>query len=59
MRPESYREKSEAIARECGFEPIYAPMIKLEGVKDDGFELLCRESLTELRIMLFSQVQTE
>jgi uroporphyrinogen-III synthase len=38
MRPESYREKSEAIARECGFEPIYAPMIKLEGIKDDGFE---------------------
>jgi uroporphyrinogen-III synthase len=35
MRPESYREKSEAIARECGFEPIYAPMIKLEGTIDD------------------------
>jgi len=38
MRPESYREKSEAIARDCGFEPIYAPMIKLEGIKDEGFE---------------------
>ncbi|WP_410507266.1 uroporphyrinogen-III synthase [Methanosarcina hadiensis] len=38
MRPESYREKSEAIAREFGFEPLYAPMIKLEGIKDDGFE---------------------
>lgn len=38
MRPESYREKSEAIAREYGFEPIYAPMIKLEGIKDAGFE---------------------
>lgn len=38
MRPESYREKSETIARDYGFEPIYAPMIKLEGIKDDGFE---------------------
>jgi uroporphyrinogen-III synthase len=38
MRPESYREKSEAIARDYGFEPLYAPMIKLEGIKDDGFE---------------------
>lgn len=38
MRPESYRDKSEAIAREYGFEPIYAPMIKLEGMKDNGFE---------------------
>lgn len=38
MRPESYREKSEALAREYGFEPIYAPMIKLEGMKDEGFE---------------------
>ncbi len=38
MRPESYREKSEALAREYGFNPIYAPMIKLEGMKDEGFE---------------------
>lgn len=38
MRPESYREKSEKIAREYGFEPIYTPMIRLEGIKDDGFE---------------------
>lgn len=38
MRPESYREKSEALAREYGFNPIYAPMIKLEAVKDEGFE---------------------
>jgi uroporphyrinogen-III synthase len=38
MRPESYREKSEALARDYGFKPIYAPMIKLEGVKDEGFE---------------------
>ncbi|MDM7919270.1 MAG: uroporphyrinogen-III synthase [Methanosarcina sp.] len=38
MRPESYREKSEAIAREYGFEPLYVPMIKLEGIKDEGFE---------------------
>ncbi len=38
MRPESYREKSEAIARDYGFEPLYAPMIRLEGMKDEGFE---------------------
>lgn len=38
MRPESYREKSEALARDYGFKPIYAPMIKLEGVKDESFE---------------------
>jgi uroporphyrinogen-III synthase len=38
MRPESYREKSEALARDYGFKPIYVPMIKLEGVKDEGFE---------------------
>jgi uroporphyrinogen-III synthase len=38
MRPESYREKSEALAREYGFNPIYAPMIKLEDIKDEGFE---------------------
>ena len=38
MRPESYREKSEALARDYGFKPIYAPMIKLEGMKDEGFE---------------------
>ena len=38
MRPESYREKSEALARNYGFKPIYAPMIKLEGIKDEGFE---------------------
>lgn len=38
MRPESYREKSEALAREYGFNPIYAPMIKLEAMKDEGFE---------------------
>ncbi|AKB60932.1 uroporphyrinogen-III synthase [Methanosarcina mazei] len=38
MRPESYREKSEAIARDYGFEPLCVPMIKLEGIKDDGFE---------------------
>ncbi len=42
MRPESYREKSEAIAREYGFEPIYAPMIQLEGIKDEGFEPFVR-----------------
>lgn len=38
MRPESYREKSEALARKYGFTPLYAPMIKLEGMKDEGFE---------------------
>jgi uroporphyrinogen-III synthase len=38
MRPESYREKSETLARKYGFNPIYAPMIKLEATKDEGFE---------------------
>jgi uroporphyrinogen-III synthase len=38
MRPENYREKSEALARDYGFKPIYAPMIKLEGMKDEGFD---------------------
>lgn len=38
MRPESYREKSEAIARDYGFEPVYVPMIQLEGLKDEVFE---------------------
>lgn len=38
MRPESYREKSEKIARSFGFEPVYAPMIRLEGLKDEGFD---------------------
>lgn len=38
MRPESYREKSEALAKDYGFEPLYAPMIRLEGMKDEGFE---------------------
>jgi uroporphyrinogen-III synthase len=38
MRPESYREKSNVLAREYGFEPFYVPMIKLEGIKDEGFE---------------------
>jgi uroporphyrinogen-III synthase len=38
MRPESYREKSEALAQSYGFEPLYVPMIKLEGLKDEGFE---------------------
>ena len=42
MRPESYREKSEAIARDYGFEPVYAPMIRLEGLKDEGFEPFVR-----------------
>lgn len=38
MRPESYREKSETLARDYGFEPFYAPMIRLEDMKDEGFE---------------------
>jgi uroporphyrinogen-III synthase len=38
MRPETYREKSEALALTYGFEPLYAPMIRLEGLKDEGFE---------------------
>lgn len=38
MRPESYKEKSEALAQDYGFEPLYAPMIRLEGIKDEGFE---------------------
>jgi len=37
MRPESYRKKSEALAQDYGFEPLYAPMIQLEGIKDEGF----------------------
>jgi len=47
MRPESYREKSEALARDYGFEPLYAPMIRLEGMKDEGFEPFVRRVLTE------------
>lgn len=46
MRPESYREKSEAFARDNGFKPIYAPMIKLEGMKDEGFEPFIQRVLT-------------
>ncbi len=46
MRPESYREKSEALARDYGFEPVYAPMIKLEGIKDEGFEPFVERVLT-------------
>jgi uroporphyrinogen-III synthase len=38
MRPEGYREKSETLARDYGFKPLYAPMIKLEDVKDEGFD---------------------
>jgi uroporphyrinogen-III synthase len=38
MRPEDYREKSEVLARNYGFEPLYTPMIRLEGMKDEGFE---------------------
>jgi len=45
MRPEGYREKSESLARDYGFEPIYAPMIKLEGIKDEGFEPFVRRVL--------------
>jgi uroporphyrinogen-III synthase len=45
MRPESYREKSEALAREFGFDPIYAPMIKLEALKDEGFDPFVRRVL--------------
>lgn len=45
MRPESYREKSEALARNYGFNPLYAPMIKLEGIKDEGFEPFVRRVL--------------
>ena len=36
MRPENYRKESEAIARDYNFRPIYAPMIKLEGMTDEG-----------------------
>jgi len=45
MRPESYREKSEALAWTYGFEPFYAPMIRLEGMKDDGFDPFVRRVL--------------
>ncbi|MFY9200322.1 MAG: uroporphyrinogen-III synthase, partial [Methanosarcina flavescens] len=45
MRPENYRERSEALARDYGFNPIYAPMIKLEGIKDEGFEPFVRRVL--------------
>jgi uroporphyrinogen-III synthase len=48
MRPESYREKSEALARSYGFMPIYAPMIKLEGMKDEGFEPFVQRVLSEV-----------
>ncbi|MDQ1253815.1 MAG: uroporphyrinogen-III synthase [Euryarchaeota archaeon] len=47
MRPESYREKSEALAREFGFDPIYAPMIKLEAQKDEGFDPFVSRVLEE------------
>lgn len=46
MRPESYRERSEALAQDYGFKPLYAPMIKLEGMKDEGFEPFVRRVLT-------------
>lgn len=46
MRPESYREKSEILARSYGFEPLYAPMIKLEGIKDEGFEPFIQRALS-------------
>jgi uroporphyrinogen-III synthase len=46
MRPESYREKSETLARKYGFNPFYAPMIKLEAVKDEGFEPFVQRVLT-------------
>lgn len=46
MRPESYRERSEILARNYGFEPIYAPMIKLEGIKDEGFEPFIKRVLS-------------
>jgi len=45
MRPESYREKSEALARDYGFEPIYTPMIRLEDMKDEGFDPFVRRVL--------------
>ncbi len=47
MRPESYREKSEALARDYGFEPFYAPMIRLEAMKDEGFEPFVQRVLEE------------
>lgn len=46
MRPESYKEKSEELAKSYGFEPLYTPMIKLEGIKDEGFEPFVRRVLT-------------
>ena len=47
MRPENYRKKSEAIARNYNFRSIYAPMIKLEGMKDEGFDPFVRRVITE------------
>jgi uroporphyrinogen-III synthase len=47
MRPENYREKSEAIARNYNFRSIYTPMIKLEGMKDGGFDPFVRRVITE------------
>lgn len=38
MRPETYLEKSEKLARSLGFEPVSAPMIQLVGMKDEGFD---------------------
>lgn len=45
MRPESYREKSEALAQDYGFDPLYVPMIQLEGIKDEEFEPFIRRVL--------------
>jgi len=47
MRPENYRKRSEALARDYNFRPIYAPMIKLEGMKDEGFDPFVRRIITE------------
>jgi uroporphyrinogen-III synthase len=47
MRPENYRKESEAIARDYNFRPIYAPMIKLEGMTDEGFGPFVQRIITE------------
>ena len=47
MRPENYRKKSEAIARDYNFRSIYVPMIKLEGMKDEGFDHFVQRVITE------------
>ncbi|MBO4302079.1 uroporphyrinogen-III synthase [Methanosarcinaceae archaeon] len=38
MRPEGYTDSSEKIAEEIGFIPYSVPVVRLAGMKDDGFD---------------------